>query len=186
MSESYIFDVQFSDSPNYISSYEDDMWNMNDEDYDTEYDEDETETIESLKLQMKLQSIVYDLAIKILEKIIDLYEVFLFEYIMLTIFLAAVILAFIFYHICIINSNKNNINHLNEFLVKDHSRTRLSEIPSIKIINQGCARNVAPTEKKKDDKNKGCKSNIPSKSKSTDNKMKEISSVSDTIQFMYS
>ena len=113
-------------------------------------------------------------------------EVFLFEYIMLTIFLAAVILAFIFYHICIINSNKNNINHLNEFLVKDHSRTRLSEIPSIKIINQGCTRNVAPTEKKKDDKNKGCKSNIPSKSKSTDNKMKEISSVSDTIQFMYS
>ena len=72
MSESYSFDVQFSDSPNYISSYEDDMWNTNHEDYDTEYDEDETETIESLKLQMKLQSIVYDLAIKILEKIIDL------------------------------------------------------------------------------------------------------------------
>ena len=63
------YDVQYYDGTSYNGGYE----NMQ---YQTEeyYDEDEgdTETIESLKIKMKLQSILYELSILIMEKIIDL------------------------------------------------------------------------------------------------------------------
>ena len=64
-----VYDVQYYDDSNYHEGYE----TMQ---YETEeyYDEDEgdTETIESLKIKMKLQSILYELSIMIMEKIIDL------------------------------------------------------------------------------------------------------------------
>ena len=64
-----VSDVQYSDTSNYISGYENDIWK---DDFEIEDSENDNESIESLKLQIKFQSIFYELATKILEKIIDL------------------------------------------------------------------------------------------------------------------
>ena len=64
-----VYDVQYYDDSNYHGGYED-MQYQTEEYYDE--DEDDTETIESLKIKMKLRSILYELSIMIMEKIIDL------------------------------------------------------------------------------------------------------------------
>ena len=64
-----VYDVQYYDDSNYHGGYED-MQYQTEEYYDE--DEGDTETIESLKIKMKLQSILYELSILIMEKIIDL------------------------------------------------------------------------------------------------------------------
>lgn len=128
---------------------------------------------------------------------------FLFEYLIVIIFLAAVIFAFIFYNICIKSSSKNRIIYFDkyDFVKKDLSKTQLRDIPSIKIINQGCKRNVVSSSKNSGDSkhddgsaanktdsglkiiSKGCRTNIFPKPENCNDQMKE-KSVPQTILHM--